>query len=356
MRRLRAVLIDDEKWTIQALRSLGNFAGNDIDIVGEASDGAFGLELIHQNQPDIILTDVRMPKMNGLDLAEELQKEGSHAQLIFVSGYDDYEYVHRALQAGAADYLLKPVKQEELNRALSQAAKNLRETQNVIPKERFDFVFPDHEWAKDVSDVLLLLENDIRTGSQEKGKQDFATLRSIALKREGISAQIYIYSLWMDRLLLLRSTLSDQNEIPCYPFGEGSSMGALLDFAKVWFDETMDAYRESMQGQRKFPLESIKKYLEENYRDHNLSLESVADQFGLSKEYLSRAYKKEYKTNFGETVISLRLEKAKELIEAGNMPLKEVALYVGYDDLPNFYRAFKKRYGVPPGSLTEVKK
>ena len=102
----KAVIIDDETWTRTVIKSLGEWEKYGIKIVGEASDGDYGLELIRQMSPDIILTDVCMPHLNGLELIERLRNENNGAQVIFISGYDDYSYIRSALKLDAIDYLL----------------------------------------------------------------------------------------------------------------------------------------------------------------------------------------------------------------------------------------------------------
>lgn len=74
MLKYKAVIVDDEKWTRQVIRGLGEWEKNNIIIAGEASDGEYGLELIRQVKPDIVLTDVCMPHLSGLEQMEQIRR------------------------------------------------------------------------------------------------------------------------------------------------------------------------------------------------------------------------------------------------------------------------------------------
>ncbi len=79
------------------------------------------LEYIKNSRPDIVISDMKMPKLNGIELAKEARKIHSDIKFIMLSGYDDYKYVRESFQQGAIDYLLKPVSAEDLKDKLSDA-------------------------------------------------------------------------------------------------------------------------------------------------------------------------------------------------------------------------------------------
>ena len=105
-----AIVIDDEIWTRDVVKGLGKWDELGIEIIAEASDGEYGLELITCLNPNIIITDVKMPCMSGLDLVRTLRESGNRAKVIFVSGFDEFTYIHNAIKLEASDYLLKPIK------------------------------------------------------------------------------------------------------------------------------------------------------------------------------------------------------------------------------------------------------
>ena len=89
----------------------------------EAADGNTAYEMIQEKKPDIVITDIRMPGLNGVELMRKTRENGIQVEFILVSGYRDFEYARSAVQLGALDYLLKPINKEELNRVLEKAWK-----------------------------------------------------------------------------------------------------------------------------------------------------------------------------------------------------------------------------------------
>ena len=89
MEPYKAVIIDDEPWSRTVIRELADWDSFDIEIAGEASDGEFGLAMIRQIHPDIILTDVNMPHLSGIDLVKTMREEKNESPVIFISGYDN---------------------------------------------------------------------------------------------------------------------------------------------------------------------------------------------------------------------------------------------------------------------------
>ncbi|TDY03738.1 LytR/AlgR family response regulator transcription factor [Thiohalophilus thiocyanatoxydans] len=122
---MKILIVDDEPLARSRLQSLLE-ALPDIRIVGGARNGRQALELVEQHQPDIVLLDIRMPGMDGMEAATHLNKLANPPAIIFTTAYDQYALA--ALKNHAVDYLLKPIKQQQLQRAL-QAATQLTRAQ-----------------------------------------------------------------------------------------------------------------------------------------------------------------------------------------------------------------------------------
>lgn len=114
------ILIDDEFYFRQAMkRYLSEWSG-EYQMVGEAKNGKEGLELIRQLRPDIVLMDINMQIMSGLDAMKVLYEEKIASKVILLTGYSEFEYAHQAIRFGVVDYLLKPVDKQELKKSLDQ--------------------------------------------------------------------------------------------------------------------------------------------------------------------------------------------------------------------------------------------
>ncbi|CAH1190353.1 Protein-glutamate methylesterase/protein-glutamine glutaminase [Paenibacillus auburnensis] len=109
------VIVDDEPSVINGLRTYVDWAGQGIELIGTADDGDTGLALISELRPDIVLTDVQMPAMDGIAMAAEVRALLPDTKIVFISGHNDAEYLRSALQMHAADYIFKPVSRKELS-------------------------------------------------------------------------------------------------------------------------------------------------------------------------------------------------------------------------------------------------
>lgn len=114
------VIVDDEFRIAQLIRQLIHWDELNMKCQAILSDGEKAYDEIINRTPDIVMTDIRMPKVDGLDLIKMTQKKGLSVNFIVISGYKEFEYAHRALEYGVEDYLIKPIKENELNAALQK--------------------------------------------------------------------------------------------------------------------------------------------------------------------------------------------------------------------------------------------
>lgn len=134
---MRVVIADDEPIILKGLKVLIEWAQKDMEIVGEALDGRQLWDLVLALDPEIVISDISMPNMTGLDFMRKLKEENRSTKVIFISGYQKFSYVQEAIGLGAVDYLLKPVQKNALEEALAKAVNSLDE------KKTLDFLKAD---------------------------------------------------------------------------------------------------------------------------------------------------------------------------------------------------------------------
>lgn len=113
-------LADDEPWALMALKNLILWSDYGFAVSGEAEDGQQALERIERTAPDLIISDIRMPGMDGLALLQAVRERNWKAEVLLVSGYADFEYARKALLYGCVGYLVKPVEEKELLKYLNK--------------------------------------------------------------------------------------------------------------------------------------------------------------------------------------------------------------------------------------------
>ncbi|MCS7060447.1 MAG: response regulator transcription factor [Anaerolineae bacterium] len=121
MDRIRILIVDDQRLMREGLRMLLEME-DDFEVVGEANDGQAALDACSQLAPDIVLMDIRMPGMDGVEATRRLLERNPSARVIILTTFDDDQYVFEGLRAGALGYLLKDLSGEELARAIRTVA------------------------------------------------------------------------------------------------------------------------------------------------------------------------------------------------------------------------------------------
>lgn len=219
------VVIEDDNIIRKGIITILQRIDDEINVVGEASDGESGMELIIKENPDIIITDIKMPIINGVEMITHLKNMNIKGKFLVLSGFDDYEYVRNVMKNGACDYLLKPINKVELKASLDQI-------KNLIKNEHKDEhkIFQDKSnqaiknildgFNKDVFEVIreknycvLIIENTNINFLYENKKQDISDIQefiNLYCDNKKIS---YCYNLCENHILLIISFKNDTHKL-----------------------------------------------------------------------------------------------------------------------------------------------
>ena len=137
----KVMIVDDEKYVRLGIKNGTDWALINCQVVGEACNGQEGIESAEELRPDLIISDIKMPKKNGIEMAEELLDKYPDMKVIFLTAYDEFEYARAAIRIGVSDYLLKPFDDGELEAAV-QRLMHLHPNENVQSKELEEEMIP----------------------------------------------------------------------------------------------------------------------------------------------------------------------------------------------------------------------
>jgi len=163
----KLILVDDEHFVIKSLESLLEYEKLGFEIVGRAQDGEEALALIQNAKPDLVITDIRMPMMSGIELMERSAEMGASALFIVLTGYADFSYAQKAIKAGAIEYCLKPFDKKEIGNAvmnsISKIDKHRSYLESLPPIDDLKYEstvnkvkkYMDEHYAEDVSLSML---------------------------------------------------------------------------------------------------------------------------------------------------------------------------------------------------------
>ncbi|MCG7406268.1 response regulator [Paenibacillus sp. ACRRX] len=141
---VKALLIDDEVHILNNLKIVIPWEDMQVEIIGTARNGAEALDLVRLHEPDLILCDIRMPVMDGMEFLREVRKMGSESEVLMLTGYQEFEYARIALQHGVRDYILKPINYEELEDIV-------RKISDIIRSRKMEKTMAERRWGKVIS-------------------------------------------------------------------------------------------------------------------------------------------------------------------------------------------------------------
>lgn len=178
----KMVIVDDEYFTCEGLKILLDWKEMNIEIVGCALNGEEGINLVEQEKPDIIITDIRMNIMDGLTMIQKLRNNGFAGEVIVLSGYKVFEYAQKAMLNDVSCYLLKPITEDKMKEAITIVVKKLDEKHSKKFKEDLEIdakKILHSNWAE----VMKYIDDNITTDITLKDVASIACLEATYFSR-----------------------------------------------------------------------------------------------------------------------------------------------------------------------------
>lgn len=321
---------------------------SDFVITSEADNGWDALLALRKNPVDILVTDIKMPKLNGLELLERARNEGLCKCVILLSEYADFEYARKGIILGAFDYIVKPVKEGSFQSVLSRAAdyiEKLSKTENVgddVLYERTTVVDCILNCSQNFEKAVFILLQKCYTSVN----QDF--VKSGVLLAE---TERKIYEAVVKKIKWL-SLLIPNNEEICNKIIECdntyTASAIFKDFLLGMYTAVKTYYPPHMSALS----EKVVSYILEHPYD-KLTLTCTAENCFVSKAYLSHSFKSDMGKSYVEYIIRLKMQIAKKLLLETDLNVAEIAEKLNYDDSKYMGRLFKNIFGLTP---TDYKK
>jgi two-component system response regulator YesN len=340
---LNIVIVDDERVIRQGLRKIIELSGLEHTIMGEASDGQGAYELLLKEPCDLMITDIRMPVRDGLELITDIRKINQTMEIVILSGFGEFNYAQEAIRLGVMGYILKPMNPvlvkgvlEDVQQRLTNRKRNISLHSQLINR------------CTGLVDQLVeaLWQLDMRQIHQSLAQIE-AEMGVLALN-ELEAAQFYSEFLsWMANKLELKGKGNIQFPkaiwTDCMEKTKDTKQRFLVAVQRI-----EDEIRLARNWGKRGPIRNAIDYIKVNYADSELSLQEVLQLTGLSATYFYDLFKAETGHNFKSFLINLRIEKAKILLYTTEYKTYEVGEKVGYLDYPHFSKLFKKVVGLSP--------
>lgn len=352
------LVVDDEKMPREILRDHLPWAELGVERIDVAEDGAQALEIARQHRPDIVISDVKMPRMNGLELAGEVRALYPECQFVFLSGYTDKEYLKGAIKLRAASYVEKPIDLEEIASVLREVTAELRQNAHPDPQlvfyrgEEGDFTQPcnGQVYVYDKA-VFTSLGNLIRHKRRSEAMDLAARLYREIRRCEGTPPEV-VRNLYCQIVFSLLAAAESRNISAVTAQGDYLLYTAAKQptLRGLWqpLTDAMTAYFEAVESNAQDIVTRVDEYLASHFADSTLTVQAVASDLGFVHTYLCSAYKKHSGRTINQKLTELRMERARALLADTSRKLYEVAHAVGYADGKYFVKLFTKEVGIPP--------
>ena len=339
------LIADDEKRIRDGLAATIPWADLGMIVVATAATGEAALALAREFKPQVILTDVRMPRMDGLEFLKQAKAFLPRVKVVILSGYDDFTYARQAMKLGVTDYLVKPVGAEEIVRTLKDLTASLGEETAV------DDGPPGNPG---VPAALGRLSRAIRQGDDTGAYQALGEWREANSTADLETARRRALEL-VDSLIqdLRRDGFELGSGSPVAPAEVFSAILALdhTDAVDAWLDSQIAAMTafvvRNFHSNHTLVVRRALEIIEAGFGG-DLTVEQVAQKVGLSSNYFSHLFKKVRGQGFKDHLNALRIEKARILLGIGGIKVYEVARRVGFSDYKYFSAVFKKITGTSP--------
>lgn len=307
----KVMLVEDEELILQGIRNIIDWQEIGLEVVHMAHNGCEALEMWKKEKVDIVITDLNMPKMGGLELLAELRKESKKARFIILTGYDDFDYARTAIRLGVENYILKPIDEEQLLSQLKETVKKLDEADRI----RNDYVEEKTGWIQFLSgklskeedrEFLDLLKSSVKNSVFYAAimKLNINSMKNIKitdvlveLKKEREHETFMVIHLAADSLLLVWAK-DDASEDDALDYFSGlqnrveSACGA-LSFVTVGpacnsYEELPACYRAAQKQQKYLMIEGYGSCLSEKLMKNRKSKDIVVDNTYLRKLILQK--------------------------------------------------------------------
>ena len=388
----KIILVDDDILTLESLKNALPWQKYSFEITASFSNSLKAVEYIENNRPDVVITDIKMPKPDGVELARLCFENFPDIKVVLVSAYRDFEYAQQALKYNVTRYITKPIDYDEccaVLKSISEALEKKDDSPQFLENE--DFEKRNHVFADLLGGLIDTPEKLYKELKDVKIDINVLTTPCILVNFHMLDFDNYLKSVWKhgrDKLYNAINYLAPpENERGYFVFSRyfrnnlewailpkneisleedtlledftaeflGNIKNILNIDSKITFFEKYSSISELIRKRAKTPLDqpdnsiitAVYDYISKNYGE-NITLNDVAAHVSMNASYLSVYFKQETGKKFIDTLTEYRISKAAELLLNTDYKISAIGDMVGYRGMTHFYNIFKHYYNDTP--------
>ena len=389
--KFKVLIADDERLIREGMANLIDWDTLGFSVCCLAANGYEALDLIQAHHPDLLLVDIQMPQLNGLQLIERAREIKPDLLFVIISGHDEFDFARKAINLGVKDYLLKPVRenllresitkiynellqqrqrQSQFEFAMTQLQKNMTVLRDQflqqlitgrLVQEEIDEMLVFHELQQGYSNFCLLRVNRTAgvstTGEWDRQLLRFAMQNIFEEKLAECGKAICTADSQSNLFALLRVDNPDAWHKLGVSLAAAYRQVLELDIRldKAYFGDewtTISDYYQEWINEQIRPMNRLTEraiaYIEQHYHDPDLSFRGLCEALFVSSSYLSKIFKQDIGETFVDYLTKIRIQKALQLLANPQHRMYEIANLTGYKSQHYFSAAFKRILGVTP--------
>lgn len=330
----KVLFVDDDDTIGFIVSKMKVWENSNFKITRYAQNGKEALAVLEKESFDLIITDIRMPIVDGLELLENIRKMGDKTFLVLASTYSEFEYAKRGLQNGAIDYIIKPITEESLKELFIRVEKLLKEKEDK-PKET------NLKVSKDRIDKWYNLFINLEKTPKNLKDKYLKELNDIVKEEKVVFSELLFEGVW-------------EKIVKVFPW--------VVKLENIEFLFREESFEEEVEEKISNIQEIVKKYKLNNYDSliNNVSevilknigkdklLDIISEELQLSKDYIGKLFKNKIGITLNEYSTILKMEYGKKLLSGSNKKVYEISEELGYSTVDYFSKLFKNYTGFTP--------
>jgi two-component system response regulator YesN len=374
------LIVDDEPAILMGIHKTFDKIDLGFEVLWEVQSSKNAFDIICNQRPDVVVTDIRMPVINGIQLMKMTREQNIDTEFVVISGFEEFQYAKEALNVGAFGYLSKPIQREEVYELLMRLTaymeqkilgKDIRIYEDIIYKKiNIDSLFPQKLYKYYQFAFAFSEDENIKMTKQALSEEN-TNIIAITL---GVNKRLFIINTNCDVTESFKDIYSSSSEMVNISLGISDITENTEDAANLIKQAEIASYSSFIYGSHNIykytnnknslkkiynsikddSIKNILDYIHVNYCDPNISLNKISETFYLNMAYCSVLFKKCTGMTYSEYLTSIRMTKACELLKDSTLSVEEVSYKIGYDDYFYFNRVFKKNIGITPANYKRL--
>ena len=330
------MFVDDEIHTLNMMSNLLPWERMGVQLIACCSNALKALNVMIDERVDILVTDIKMPVVDGLELVSRTKEMYPDVECMVLSGYEEFQLAKMAIDKGVTAYMLKPCEKEELESGIRKCIENIERKRGFTDTDLLQRNGEIEKISVEIAEIKSVQEDEIRTALNEI----IAHHQDVSRLRDAIIPVILQYG----------DDMTDA-KFKIRKLTKASSSREILDIVT----DTLERVN-SLQTEQPDPIiAKMVDYANKNYNNPNLNVQFVAENvLYLSKSYVGRRFLKKMGMKFSEFLLQTRMERAIQILQEEGSNAESIASEVGLgNNVQYFYRLFKQYTGMTFGEYRE---